>query len=317
MLVVRKKHVVLICLCLFAFLLSSCTNDSTPSTKEPKVIRDNTPVIRLPKASNTKTIGNDRIIFDVSNTKDGYIMVTYKGTNPKVKVRITNPKEKDPYTYDVVDGYNVYPLTGSNGSYEFSAYENISDDRYSLLYKGNVEVTLKNEYTAFLYPNQFVNYNGKSKAIEEGKKIAEGASNDLDVVAKVYAYMIEHVTYDEDKADLVKQGKLNGYLPVVDEILDTKKGICFDYAALMATMLRTQNIPTRLMIGYATMNKVSFYHAWIGVYIKDIGWVDNIIEFDGNNWSMMDPTLASENHNSDTIKDFISNKNNYLVKYLY
>ena len=44
-----------------------------------------------------------------------------------------------------------------------------------------------------------------------------------------------------------------------------------------------------LNIGYAT----DIYHAWISVYLKSIVWVDNLIQFDGENWSMMDPTMAS------------------------
>ena len=106
-------------------------------------------------------------------------------------------------------------------------------------------------------------------------------------------------------------------MPKVDETLEEKKGICFDYSAVMATMLRTQNIPTRMMIGYVSLPSGSLYHAWISVYIEDIGWVDDLIEFDGKNWSMMDPTLISDGKNSSEIRDFTSNKDNYLIKYLY
>lgn len=84
----------------------------------------------------------------------------------------------------------------------------------------------------------------------------------------------------------------------------------------MATMLRSQRIPTRMMIGYVTIDGNSIYHAWIGVYIEEIGWVDDFIEFDGKNWSIMDPTIISDNNNS-KIKDFVKNQDNYLVKYLY
>ncbi len=45
------------------------------------------------------------------------------------------------------------------------------------------------------------------------------------------------------KRKKAKNGELAGYLPDVDSILQEKKGICFDYAALMATMLQSQNIP--------------------------------------------------------------------------
>ena len=49
-----------------------------------------------------------------------------------------------------------------------------------------------------------------------------------------------------------------------------EKGICFDYAALMTAMLRSQGIPTKLEIGYSG----EVYHAWISTYIDEIGWVD-------------------------------------------
>ena len=59
----------------------------------------------------------------------------------------------------------------------------------------------------------------------------------------------------------------------------------------MSAMLRSQRIPTKLEVGYSG----DVYHAWISCYVDEIGWVDNIIEFDGKNWSIMDPTLAANN----------------------
>ena len=120
-----------------------------------------------------------------------------------------------------------------------------------------------------------------------------------------------------EKATLAKEGKMAGYLPDVDETLQTKTGICFDYAALMATMLRTQNIPTRMELGYVTMEDETIYHAWISVYIHDIGWIDDLIHFDGKNWSMMDPTLISDGHNSSKVRSLIKDQINYTTKYLY
>ena len=72
-------------------------------------------------------------------------------------------------------------------------------------------------------------------------------------------------------------------------MLTRGKGICFDYAALMAAMLRSQSIPTRLVTGYAG----TAYHAWIDVWSETEGWIHNVIFFDGNNWELMDPTFAA------------------------
>ena len=69
----------------------------------------------------------------------------------------------------------------------------------------------------------------------------------------------------------------------------------------MSAMLRSQRIPTKLEVGY---------------YVDEIGWVDNIIEFDGKNWSIMDPTLAANNSASD-VKKYVGNGKNYVTKYTY
>ena len=98
----------------------------------------------------------------------------------------------------------------------------------------------------------------------------------------------------------------------MDETLKSGKGICFDYAALMSAMLRSQRIPVRLEVGYVG----EIYHAWISCYIEDVGWVDDIIEFDGKNWSLMDPTLAA-NNDKDSTKEYIGDKSRYIVKYSY
>ena len=41
-------------------------------------------------AGGKKTLGNEKIIFDVSHCDQGYVMVKYLGNNPKVKVRINS-----------------------------------------------------------------------------------------------------------------------------------------------------------------------------------------------------------------------------------
>lgn len=310
-----KKNLIL--LMSFALLFGCSTKEKAPQGNVN--YRDNTPHIYTPEASGEITIGNQKVTIDISHTSLGYIMVEYHGNNPKVKVRITNPDTKDMYTYDKHEGYDVFPLTGGNGSYSIQVYENVNQNQYSTLYSDQFDVQLENEFTTFLYPSQYVNYTNAPKTIELGKELAKETTNELDVVENVYEYLKKNIKYDDDKASLVQAGQLNGYIPDIDEILEKKKGICFDYTALMATMLRTQNIPTRMQIGYAINNEdvsKSIYHAWIGVYIQDIGWIDHLIEFDGHSWKLMDPTFASQSNSKET-RNYISNEKNYQTKYYY
>jgi transglutaminase-like putative cysteine protease len=159
-----------------------------------------------------------------------------------------------------------------------------------------------------LYPNAYVNFNASSKAVQKGQELATGANTDLEVVQNVYHYVIQNITYDHEKAATVQ----SGYIPVVDNTLATGTGICFDYASLMGSMLRSQGIPTRLEIGYAGTE----YHAWISVYVPDVGWVDDIIQFDGTKWTLMDPTLASY-ANAKIVKKYLEDSTYYQLKYKY
>ena len=120
--------------------------------------------------------------------------------------------------------------------------------------------------------------------------------------------------YSRSSADDIRymQQLNNTYIPNVDEILSKKTGICLDYAAVMASMLRSQKIPTRLEVGYAG----EAYHAWISTYVEDQGWINGIIQFDGENWSIMDPTFAA-NTSEKELKKFIGDGSKYLVKYIY
>jgi hypothetical protein len=89
--------------------------------------------------------------------------------------------------------------------------------------------------------------------------------------------------------------------PDVDEILKSNKGICFDYASLMAAMLRSLDIPAKLVTGYSS--KLSVFHAWNEVYTEETGWMKlNEMYFDGFEWKLMDSTIASSGKQSNSPK---------------
>lgn len=73
-------------------------------------------------------------------------------------------------------------------------------------------------------------------------------------------------TYDHQLANSVAAGKVKNYLPSPTNTLSTKKGICYDYASLFATMCRSQGVACKIAKGY-TSNGV--YHAWNEVCIKN------------------------------------------------
>jgi transglutaminase-like putative cysteine protease len=283
---------------------ASTSNDSQGDSGG-KGSRDNTPQVLTPSADGEVTYKSDVSVIDATHASEGYIMVKYTGSNAKVKLQITG-SDQITYTYDLHGGYEVFPLTAGDGSYSVAVFENISDNQYATAQSETLSVTLSNTFGPYLYPNQYVNFTADSLPVSEAQKLAASADTDLDVVSAVYNYIIGNFTYDYDKAANVQ----SGYLPVVDDVFTSQTGICFDYTAVIATMLRSQGIPTRLEVGYMGEQ----YHSWVSIYTEETGWINGIIEFDGNEWKMLDPTFASTSKDP---KSFTTENSKYTTKYVY
>ena len=263
----------------------------------------------LPEAPGTQAKKSDQATIDYSNTKDGYVMVNYTAkTTKRLKVRVTGPKTE--YTYDLPAGeWTTFPLADGNGTYKVKVFENTTGNKYSTVTSVSMNVKLTDEFAPFLRPNQFVDYEDATNTIAKAEELAGKKKDPMDKVAAIYNYVVKNIKYDTKLAATVK----SGYLPDLDKVLKTKKGICFDYAALMTGMLRSQGVPCKLVVGYAG----SAYHAWINVWSEEEGWLDGAIYFDGSTWQRMDPTFASSGKQSKAIMKYIGNGKNYKEKNLY
>ncbi len=271
--------------------------------------RDNTPVVLIPSLEGDDILGNEKISINISNASEGYIVTSYLGDSDRAKLQLTGNGQVT-YTYDLFSGENeVIPLTAGSGTYAATVYENIDANQYATVFAADFTVDITNTYGPFLYPNMYVNFNSDSEVVALAAILAKGSSSDLEVVSRVYQYVIDNISYDHEKAETVE----SGYIPDVDEILALRKGICFDYAAMMSAMLRSQRIPTRLELGYAG----DAYHAWISIYTPDTGWLEGMIVFDGTTWSLVDPTFAANTDNASDLASFIGSGDNYFTKYVY
>lgn len=284
------------------------TDSGVPVSTGTKGSRSNEIHVLKPTAGGVLVKENSVAIVDYSNNSEGYICVKYTGTSQKVKLRITGPDEVQ-YTYDISIGdYSSFPLTGGNGIYNVGIYENIQDTEYSTAFYDTIEVAIADELKPYLYPNHYVYFDENSTCVSYGATLVESADSDLDAVSLVYNYIIQNITYDYAKAE----SPPTGYVSDVDETLATGQGICLDYAAVMVCMLRSQGIPTRLEVGYAS----DAYHAWLSVYIEDRGWINGVVEFTGNEWTLVDPTFGA-NTDEGTLKKFIGDGTNYVLQKIY
>lgn len=258
---------------------------------------------------NNQVAQNEKVVIDYSNAEEGSVTVNFTGTaGGRLKVQVEVPEIT--YTYDLPKGEaTTFPLSEGNGNYKVTVFENVSGSKYATVLSVSFQVKLSSELAPFLGSNQYVDYSDAKSTLSKASELVKGVDDPIGKVEKIYDFVVGNLTYDTKKADTVK----SGYLPVLDSVLSSKKGICFDYAALMAGMLRSQGVPCKLVVGYAG----KAYHAWISVWTKEEGWIDGIIYFDGENWHRMDPTFASSSGGSDEIMEYIGDGSNYSKKYQY
>lgn len=302
----RKTILLLFLLLNIVILGTGCGSEKTPvNALEPPVF---SPLQALvPVSPGESMIGNEPLLLDISCLDQGYMTAISASSESKLNIQLTGP-DSIVYSYFLKPQETaVIPFTGGSGTYQILCYQQISGEQYAALYSHTLEVEPDNPFLPFLYPNQYVNFSPESEAVKLALTLLPEDAAEVDVLSAVYNYVTEHVTYDYEKAENVE----NGYLPDIDETLRTGTGICFDYAALMTAMLRTRGIPCKLQIGYSSDVK----HAWIDVYIRSKGWVNQAISFDGNSWTLMDPTFQASSRSTEELLEYIGDGSFYTVQF--
>ncbi len=290
-----------LCSCLAAFLAlpqAGCGSVNSPAASGGQGVPsgqsaigswDSAPKVLSPQSPGSEVLGEgvEEVKIDISNRAEGYIIARYTGDNDKAKLILRKAGgQSGDYIYDLTPGgYDVLPLSEGGGEYEISVNENIEGERYAVIFAETFSADIADEFGIYLYPNQYVNFSAQSRAALLAGEITAGASDVFGAVGNIYDYVVENIAYDMDKAERARQGLMAGYLPDVDQTLAQGSGICFDYAAAVTAMLRSQGVPARLVIGYSGQA----YHAWVDVHIEGQGSVASI-RFSGEDWVLMDPT---------------------------
>ena len=225
--------------------------------------------------------------IDTSGVNDGWVGVSATSA-ARLKFQVACGDMT--YNYDLPnDGTpTLFPINMGNGSYRFRVMQNTEGKNYVELDSTEANVTLASEFAPFLIPNQYCDYEADSDCVAKARELTADASNEGEVVAAICTYVADNTTYDEAKAE--KLSKASGYIPNPDETLATGKGICFDYASLSASMLRSMGLPSKVITGY--VGKEELYHAWIMVY-ADGTWKTASFNVEPKTWSRCDVTFAS------------------------
>ena len=290
----------------FVFFAGCGGNGGSGQTEADPDARYDIPEFRDVSFDEEAAAGNDEVLVDTSHSSSGYFGVL-ADTDEKLKLQVS--KGDDNYVYDLPSGSaQFFPFQLGDGSYSISVMKNAGGHRYSELYGTSADVSLDSEFEPFLRANQYADYTEDSACVRKAHELAESATGANDFITKVYDYICSSVTYDREKAASVS----SGYIPDPDQVMESGSGICFDYASLAASMLRSQGVPVKIIFGYVG-SEGDLYHAWNMYYTEESGWVSVEFEVGPDDWNRMDLTFSANGEDS----DFIGDGSNYTEVFIY
>ena len=218
--------------------------------------------VLIPEASGRLVQSMNGYNIDYSNTNKGYIMVQ---NTTGITTYIWLIKDGVTVQFKMQgSGYEAYPLSKGNGAYTIRVLQIGANGQGFDMNTLNFNVNMDNTNNPFLYANLYVNYNRSSVAVNKSYELCFEGDSAATIVNNIYNFVASNIAYDYTKAGQITSGSLNNYIPSPDNTLAAGKGICSDYASLMATMLRTQGIPCKMVYGY--INGGETYHAWNQIY---------------------------------------------------
>ena len=208
--------------------------------------------------------------FDETNLTSGIIGVSYnQQTELKLKVKIVKVDTQEKRYYDLEPGrMERFPLPLGDGAYQISVLKQYDASSYIRTASKDVTLELSDERNLYLASIQNIEWNQEMASIQLAQTLTAEATTDREKLQIIYGYITKNFSYDYDKAANMK----SWYRTDVDLTLADKKGVCYDYSALMAAMLRSVGVPTKLVKGYTT--RMAGYHAWNQVYLEGSGWVN-------------------------------------------
>lgn len=113
---------------------------------------------------------------------------------------------------------------------------------------------------------------------ELAKQITTGATTNMQRAILLESHLRENYEYS-----LISAFNSQGDTPLEEFLFSTRRGHCEYFASAMAMLLRSQEIPSRLVTGFSATNYnpiTGYYevlaldgHAWVEALIKNYGWV--------------------------------------------
>lgn len=207
----------------------------------------------------------------LSTQRNGVLKVTVPKQSAGKQMYLVVEKGRQTYSYRLPKSQNISLPFGS-GSYHVSVYKG-NGRHFEFLEEKSMRTTISSVKqatqqhvlipgTSEPYVKRILNtqFKGWTKWSADKK------------VRQVHAYVTKNYRYDY----VLEKKVPDWYQPNYSKLSKTKKGICYDFASLNASLLRAMHVPTRLVMGYPS--NTTSYHSWNEVYVN-------------KSWKVVDPTF--------------------------
>ena len=171
-----------------------------------------------------------------------------------------------------VDNYLLFTKIGDFSSASWSFDFTVNNSRKISLLSVNPSFPYSDKFPDSIMPYlSFDNViDGSSAVKSKANEIVSGVSDYLSVILAVSEWVHDNVNYS--LVEPFKSGVIGA-----SSTLNSKRGVCDEYAVLAISLLRSVGIPARYVTGYSYGNVLGLSdfgpHAWVEAYVPGFGWL--------------------------------------------
>lgn len=251
--------------------------------------------VAAPLTSQEYINSNGVFLQMVPTVLEGKITLTGETARSLIKIIVIKDETQRWYDVKLEDGkFNeeIWFIDGI-GEYQVSVLVHKEGRRYTFGPTVHVQNTV--DVNRFLVPTLHVESNNE-KIITLAKEITKDSRTDIEKAKSIYDWVTANIVYDYKK--YIRQIN-NNYDNVYGALntLETKTGVCYDYAALVAALGRASGLQVKIIKGNFKSTYRNELHAWNEIYISE-----------EDKWITVDSTFgASMQSNYFDNKDFYKN----------
>lgn len=212
-------------------------------------------------ACNNECYASDYLSVCLCNKSFGFIEINYVGVLKNAVIIITHSDSDRKKIYHFTEKINPN-LTFGDGIYSLQILTHHHESFYREIFNEKINVSLSNHLYPFLIPSPFVWYDNESYIVKSLFYRVSPYYTCDEIIKLFFNFITNEISYDYEFAFKVHHNLITHHVPNLDKIMSTKTGVCFDKASLFTALLRLNNIPSRLIIGYYNDE----LHAWVEIW---------------------------------------------------